>query len=132
MLKSIVQPGWGQLQNGRILKALLFAGVEVGMVYGIVHQHLRWQELEQNAHDATDPDLQYDYNRRAGFYLNDRNKRLWWLLWFELFNITDAYVDAALADFDDSPDLSLQLFPDGAGVTVSLRLPFWKYTDAHK
>jgi hypothetical protein len=125
LLKSMIQPGWGQLQNGSVLKAVLFAGVEVGMLYGILNQHNRWQELKQDANDAVDPDLQYDYARRARFYLNDRNKLLWWLLWFELYNITDAYVEAALADFDDSPDLSLQLLPDGLTMTVSLNVPFW-------
>ena len=125
LLKSMVQPGWGQLQNGRIVKAVLFAGIEVGMFYAIFHQHTRWQELKQDALETSDPLLQYDYERRSRFYLNDRNKLLWWLLWFELFNITDAYVDAALADFDDSPDLSLQLLPEGFAVTVSLKLPFW-------
>ena len=82
--------------------------------------------MKQNALAATDPDLRYDYDRRSGFYLNDRNKLLWWLLWFELFNITDAYVDAALADFDDSPDLSLQFSPEQTLLTVSLRFPVRK------
>ena len=122
MLKSIVQPGWGQWQNGQPFKAVLFAGIEVGMFYGIIRQHNRWQDLSQQARDTSDPELRYDFERRSSFYLTDRNKLLWWLLWFELFNITDAYVNAALADFDDSPDLSLYLLPDGIVAEVSFPL----------
>jgi len=121
--KSLVQPGWGQWHNGRPFKAALFVGAEIGLIWGIVTQHNRWQQWGDRARQTDDPALQYDYQRRSNFYLNDRNKLLWWLLWFELFNITDAYVDAALVDFDDTPDLSLQLLPGGAVVCLSLPLP---------
>ncbi|MBC8478392.1 hypothetical protein H8D51_02500 [bacterium] len=133
MLKSMVQPGWGQWQNNQPFKALLLVTVEAGMFYGIIYQHNRWQEFSRLARDTSDPALQFDYQRRAGFYINDRNKLLWWTLWFELLNITDAYVNAALLDFDDSPDLSLQLLPGGVAVAVSLPLPFrWRASGLRK
>ena len=121
LYKSLVQPGWGQWQNHHPLKALAFVGGEAGLLSGIVVQHRRWRDCRRRAAAAA-PDRQNALQRRADFYLRDRNKLLWWLLWFEIINGTDAYVDAALADFDISGDLSWSV-PAGGGwlLKVSLR-----------
>ena len=45
-----------------------------------------------------------DYERE--FYINNRNLSVWWLVGVTLFSVADAYVDAQLSDFDETPDLS--------------------------
>ncbi|RPH89782.1 MAG: hypothetical protein EHM72_19915 [Calditrichaeota bacterium] len=95
MLKSLVVPGWGQFYNGKWFKGILIAGTEIGLVANAVAQN-------QFAQQATDADERF-------FYEDNRNLSFWLLGAALLYSVADAYVDAQLFAFDESPDLSLNL-----------------------
>lgn len=93
MLRSLLVPGWGQYYNRQYIKAALACGAEVGLVATAIY----WN---RKANGASDRETKL-------FYQNNRNTANWFLLGTVLFSMLDAYVDASLADFDESPDLSL-------------------------
>ncbi|MBN2000847.1 hypothetical protein JW935_25075 [candidate division KSB1 bacterium] len=93
MLRSIVVPGWGQLYNGKWFKAILVAGTEIGLIANAVLQNqLAVQSINK-------------FDRE--FYADNRSLSLWWLGAVILYSMGDAYVDAHLYRFDESPRLSL-------------------------
>jgi len=97
MLRSIFIPGWGQFYNGKWFKGILIAGTEIGLVANAVIQN------------------QYAVNSTTllerEFYVNNRNLSFWWLAGAILYSAVDAYVDAQLYHFDESPDLSVNFMP---------------------
>ncbi len=92
MLRSLIFPGWGQFYNRKYSKAFLFFGGEAGLIATAIH--LNQQVV------STHGELQASYR-------NNRNTANWFLLATIVFSMLDAYVDASLADFDESPELSL-------------------------
>jgi len=95
MLRSLAVPGWGQFYNGKWLKGILVAGAETGLVANAI-------VLNQWAKGAGTEDEQF-------YYLDNRNLSFWILGAVILYSMADAYVDAALFDFDESPDLSFNV-----------------------
>jgi hypothetical protein len=106
MLRSLCVPGWGQLYNGKWFKALLAAGTEFGLIANAVVQNqyaVKSQtELEKE------------------FYQDNRRLSLWWLGAALLYSITDAYVDAQLYHFDESPSLSLYQNKGSTGLMIRI------------
>jgi TM2 domain-containing membrane protein YozV len=103
LLRSLIFPGWGQFYNRKFSKAFLFLGSEAGLMATAIH-------LNQQA-VSTSGDLQATYR-------NNRNTANWFLLATIVFSMLDAYVDASLADFDESPELSLVPPGSGAGAMI--------------
>ena len=97
MLRSLFVPGWGQLYNGKWFKAILVCGVEVGLITNAVYQN---QMAVQSVSKL-----------EREWYQDNRNLSVWWLLATVLLSMADAYVDAHLYNFDESPDLSIRLQP---------------------
>lgn len=97
MLRSIFVPGWGQFYNGKWFKGIIIAGTECGIVINSVVQN----EYAKNSVTSLERE----------FYIDNRNLSYWWLAGAILYSAIDAYVDAHLYDFDESPDLSLHLVP---------------------
>ena len=95
MLRSIFVPGWGQFYNEKWLKGVIVAGAECGIIVNAIIQN------------------QYALNSvttlEKEFYINNRNLSYWWLAGVILYSAVDAYVDAHLFDFDESPNLSLNM-----------------------
>ncbi len=92
MLRSLAVPGWGQWYNGKKTKAVIIAGGEIGLIVDAI-------VLNQLAMAAKTADERY-------FYRDNRSLALWWLAGVILYSMADAYVDAHLYRFDESPDLS--------------------------
>lgn len=93
MLRSIFVPGWGQFYNEKPFKGLLIAGTQITFLTNA----LIFDKWGQQA--ITELDRAYYYDNRSLYY---------WLLGASiLYSMTDAFVDAHLFDFDESPDLSL-------------------------
>jgi len=98
MIRSMVFPGWGQWYNGKKFKAFIAFGAQTGLLANAIYLN---QQLVKSKEE-------YEQN----FYIENRNISVWWLIGVTLLSITDAYVDAHLADFDESPILSnLQIKP---------------------
>jgi len=108
MLRSLFVPGWGQLYNGKWFKAIIVAGTETGLVVNAIVQN----QLAVAAENELDRE----------FYRNNRSLSIWWLAAVILLSMGDAYVDAHLYKFDESPDLSLSA-PSPSALMVTLRIP---------
>jgi TM2 domain-containing membrane protein YozV len=111
LLRSLIFPGWGQFYNRKYSKAFLFFGGEAGLIATAIH-------LNQQA-VSTHGTLQTSYR-------GNRNTANWFLLATIVFSMLDAYVDASLADFDESPDLSFvplgALGNDAGGMMLQLKI----------
>ncbi len=115
MIRAIIFPGWGQLYNKKYVKAILVFGAEIGLVANSIYLNQKYTE--------SSTELERE------FYINNRNLSNWWLVGVILFSMADAFVDAQLSDFDESPDLSsLIISPIGTsddfGVKLSLFINF--------
>ena len=115
MIRSIIFPGWGQLYNKKYFKAVLAFGAEVGLLANSIYLNQKYV--------ASKNELDRE------FYVNNRNLSNWYLLGVILFSMADAFVDAHLSDFDESPDLSfIKIIPicsnDDVGVQLSVCVLF--------
>jgi hypothetical protein len=108
MLRSLMVPGWGQFYNGKWFKAMLAAGGEIGLITNAVIQN-------QYATRATT-------KLEKEFYQDNRRLALWWLGAVVLYSIADAYVDAQLNSFDESPNLTF--YSDKKSLRVAFCLYF--------
>ena len=118
-VRSLVVPGWGQLYNGKPIKALVVAGGQIAMGYGIYHQYKKYRENSNLSYEAYadyqrgrgrpgaiyDSLRSADYDGIARFYLNDRNKLIWWSAGAMLLSVYDSFVDAHLQHFDVGPTI---------------------------
>ena len=95
MLRSLAVPGWGQFYNGKWFKGILVVGAETGLVANAIVLN-QWAK-----NSATEDERLY--------YLDNRNLSFWILGAVILYSMADAYVDAELFDFDESPDLSFNV-----------------------
>ena len=96
MLRSAALPGWGQWYNRKPWKALLVLGAEGGIIANTIYQNQKVQKSQTEA--------------EREFYLDNRRLSNWWLAGAILVSMLDAYVDAQLYDFDESPDLGAVLY----------------------
>ena len=115
MIRSLIFPGWGQLYNKKYFKAILAFGAEVGLLANSIYLNQKYV--------ASKTDLDRE------FYVNNRNLSNWYLLGVILFSMADAFVDAHLSDFDESPDLSsIKIIPlynrEDIGVQISVCVNF--------
>lgn len=94
-MRSLVVPGWGQAYNQQPLKAVIYAGLEQGLIYGIYRNHTLFRQSQLAG-----------LNDDAGFYKNERNRLGWYLAGTLILSVMDAFVDAHLFSFDVSDDLS--------------------------
>ena len=144
---SALCPGLGQLYNRRYWKLPIVVGAFVGLTYGATWNNRMYKDYSRGYRDVMDDDP--DTRSYMGFFpptVNEsdldvawlqkvmKNKRDYYRRYREicviamvgvyLINIVDAYVDASLAHFDISPDLTLDVAPTAIdpGVTGG-RLP---------
>ena len=89
--RSLAIPGWGQYYNGQKIKAALAMAAEAAEIGTAIYWNGR-------ARGASDPEEQF-------LYRDYRNQALWILAATILVSMLDAYVDAHLYDFDESPSL---------------------------
>lgn len=100
MIRSVLVPGWGQFYNEKWFKGIIIAGAECGLVANAIVQN------QFAVHAKTTLDRE--------FYVNNRNLSYWWLAGVILYSAIDAYVDAHLFDFDESPNLTFNVGPSSA------------------
>jgi hypothetical protein len=115
MIRSLIIPGWGQWYNQKKLKAVVVFGTETGILINSIYLNQMTQKSTTTA--------------EREYYLNNRNLSNWWLVGALLFSVADAFVDAQLSDFDESPVLAfLEIRPTQVtaepGVLLSLRVAF--------
>ena len=132
MLRSMVLPGWGQAYNDEWVKAAAFTLAELSLLYGARVQHTKWRDWKATRAEAfmgDDEALKEFSLLREEFYLDDRNKLLWWWMFVRLAGVLDAYVGGAMSNYDDDTESSTSRLrlggPTGLpGVTVCIPVTF--------
>lgn len=127
VLRSAVLPGWGQARNHKWWKVPLVYGgfVGLGLVYDFNNRYYK-ELLTESQFRKANQDLSNDerfkfeqykgipddqiYNAKD-FYRRNRDLTLYSTFGFYLLQMVDAYIDAKLATFDISDDLSLKIRP---------------------
>lgn len=113
-LRSLVIPGWGQYYNGKKIKAALAFAGEAGLLGTALYWNSKAADAKRD--NLTNRKLQYE-DWRNGCY--------WGLAALIVYSMLDAYVDAQLSDFDESPVLDTMLSAPRAPVfalRVQIRL----------
>ena len=101
VLRSLLYPGWGQLYNGKSLKALavfVSEGALLGMIYSESRAASRAYDKHLEAtNDTRAAELYADYED----HFNRQESLTWWTAGLVLFSLADAYVDANLITFEE-------------------------------
>lgn len=131
---SALCPGLGQIYNRRYWKLPIVVGAFMGLGYGTSWNNKQYQDYFNGYKDimSGDPDkksymnffppntdedsLNKDWLKsvlqsRKNFYRRNRDLCVICMVGVYLIAILDAYVDAQLAHFDISPDLTLDISP---------------------
>ena len=87
MYHSLCIPGWGQINNGKKKKAVLFFAAELSFIGGYLYNNYRIRHYPMS-------DWERDNLR------TDRNTFIIYWMVAKVLGIVDAYVDAHLANFD--------------------------------
>lgn len=127
VLRSAVIPGWGQLRNHKWWKVPLVYGGFVGLAFVYDFNNKYYKELLtesqfRKANQSKPLDERFNFVRYRGisddqiynakdFYRRNRDLTLYSTFGFYLLQMVDAYIDAKLATFDVSDDLSLKIKP---------------------
>lgn len=128
---AFIFPGMGQIYNRSYWKLPIVYGGAIGFVYGISWNNRYYQEYSRAYRDVmgsnptgrsydnllpagTDPTSDYAKNllkNQHNTYRRYRDLCIVGAVAFYALTIVEAYVDAQLADFDISPDLSMHVKP---------------------
>ena len=144
---SALCPGLGQIYNRRYWKLPIVVGAFVGLTYGASWNNRMYKDYSKGYRDVMDDDpdtrsymdffpptvkesdldkawLQKTMKGKRDYYRRYREICVIAMVGVYLINIVDAYVDASLAHFDITPDLTLDVAPTAIdnGVTGG-RLP---------
>ena len=127
ILRSAIIPGWGQARNGKWWKVPLVYGGFVGIgLYYEFNQRFYKDLLQESQYRKTRTDEQETWEdpkykgvtndqqifNAKDFYRRNRDLAIMAFVAFYGINLLDAYIDARLATFDVSDDLSLKVSPD--------------------
>ena len=131
---SALCPGLGQIYNRRFWKLPIVVGGYLGLIYATTWNNNMHRDYTQAYADATDSDpntksymdffpptvkesdidmeyLKKTLKSRKDFFRRNRVLCIISMVGLYLIAIVDAYVDASLATFDISPDLSMKVRP---------------------
>ena len=131
---SALCPGLGQIYNRRYWKLPIVVGSFVGLSYGASWNNRMYKDYSRAYRDVMDDDpdtrsymdffpptvtensldkawLQRVMKSKRDYYRRYREICVIAMVGVYLINIVDAYVDASLAHFDISPDLTLDVSP---------------------
>ena len=132
---SALCPGLGQIYNRRYWKLPIIVGAYVGLAYGTAWNNRMLGDYTKAYRDIMDNDpttrsymdfypptvdessidktwLQKALKNKKDYYRRYRDICIIAMVGVYLLNIVDAYVDASLAHFDISPDLSMRVHPE--------------------
>ncbi len=135
-LLSVIVPGLGQVYNKKYWKIPLIYGAGSAMIYAINYNQTKYHKFRE-AYNTGKPEQNYiidgyvysyeqlPYGR--DFYRGYRDLSVFGFAAVYLLNVVDAMVDAYLARFDVSDDLSLKIQPaivDNFNLTASVGIKF--------
>ncbi|MGM9806044.1 MAG: DUF5683 domain-containing protein [Candidatus Aphodosoma sp.] len=126
---ALAFPGLGQIYNRKYWKLPIIYGGALGVVYAITWNGNKYSDYKRAYIDVTDSNPNTNYHleviptgypessaetyvrNRMNTYRNYRDISIVVGVALYALTIIDAYVDAQLADFDVSPELSMKLRP---------------------
>ena len=101
LLMSMVLPGWGQTAAGHPVKGALSFAAAAGLLGSVFIEGRRADLALERAGAATsNTEYLYHYGQYSDHF-NRREDRIWWAVFFWLYAMIDAYVDAHLIGFDE-------------------------------
>jgi hypothetical protein len=101
VLRSLLYPGWGQLYNGKSLKALAVF-VSEGSLLGMIYSESRAASRAYDKHlVATDDTRAAELYSEYEDHFNREESLSWWAVGLVLLSLADAYVDANLITFEE-------------------------------
>jgi hypothetical protein len=134
MWLALVLPGAGQIYNNKLWKLPIFYGGFLGCIYALRWNNQQYKDYSQAYLDIMDDDpntqsynqymhlgrridstnekyFKNVFKKRKDFYRRYRDMSFFVLIGVYALSVIDAYVDASLAQFDISDDLSLHVTP---------------------
>ena len=124
LFRSLIVPGWGQLANGKPVKAAIVASVEGALLAGMVYEKIQADDARERSREADTEEERQEAIGEKNRHLNRRDNYGWWSLAAVLYSIADAYVDAHLAGYDEEWRLNASLDPEAAGARLGLAVVF--------
>jgi hypothetical protein len=123
LFRSALIPGWGQVYNKKYVKAGVIALGEGYLIYGISNDWNDADRYERNFRSASDAAIKAREFNNFEEARDSRNLKMWILATVIFYSMFDAYVDAHLADFNQS-DKAYEVFvtPKNDGVQLVLSL----------
>lgn len=99
-LYSFLIPGGGQYYNEAPWKVLFWGGTEVGFIALAAYHQKEFSKCQDKRGSAIEPEVWTKWNKKAGDERRNRNNMFWWLGGTIVFSMMDAYVDAALFNYE--------------------------------
>jgi hypothetical protein len=98
LLKSAVIPGWGQISNGKYIKAGVVIALEATLIGTYIHYRNKTEDARDVFEGAALDDKSNLY-REFDNAKDQRNRFAWYCATMIFISMFDAYVDAHLANF---------------------------------
>lgn len=99
LLKSMIVPGWGQMGNGRYIKATVYFGLDVWFIGAAMHYGRQASDLRKQYDMAGSIALRNEYYSLFLDRKDERNKFTWFAVIISFISMFDAYTDAHLSGF---------------------------------
>lgn len=131
-LAAVPGLGLGQIYNGSLSKAgmVIMAQVSLGVVAYDYHRLMRAAEInysksnESSGKNVLDNQYLNDWKSKRSSAFQKRNTYLWYSVFFYLYGILDAVVDAHLHDYQEKMKLSPDIVPGNGGAQLNLNVNF--------
>lgn len=108
-LYSFIAPGGGQYYNEAPWKALFWGGSEIGFIALTSYHQNKFNDYKDKRDQATTTEEWAKWDKEAGDQIHKRNNGFWWLGSTIILSMMDAYVDAALFNYEEEDNkLKLQ------------------------
>jgi hypothetical protein len=104
LFMSAVLPGWGQVANGHPMKGAVCFAAGAGLLGRILIEGRRADLALERARASTDNAEYLHYYGQYADHFGNRDDAVWWAVFFWLYAMLDAYVDAHLVGFDEEFD----------------------------
>ena len=123
LLLSIAIPGGGQFYNRKYIKSFAYGGTEI---YLVKYVYWRWKQMDEHWRNFKNADD--DLTKAQQFALfekkrDSRNTHIWLTALVVFVSMFDAYVDAHLADFNQT-DKAFDAYIKPENDTVQLYLVY--------
>ncbi|MCP4580288.1 MAG: hypothetical protein GY839_01625 [candidate division Zixibacteria bacterium] len=102
LMLSAAIPGGGQFYNRKYIKTILYGGTEAYLLWYV---RWRWKQMDEHWRNVVNAENDTIKTRQFSLYeqrRDSRNVHLWLTALVVFVSMFDAYVDAHLADFDQT------------------------------